>query len=398
MAPVNPVERALAWRTPAFQIIPHIGTAMDSSGPTTLLLPPMTRIAFLAFAEAHQHLHWLPAALRLAAEPGVAVDVLGASRAGLKLVERFDPERRLTLIHLATPSHRADGLFSPPPRALAALLHQHRFLRYDAIATTETSSSVLKRLPWFTVPMIHLKHGAGDSAVGYNIKHRHFDLTLVNGPKDKERLIAKRLARPDEAAVVGYAKFELVAPPAPLFADGKPVALYNPHAKLPGSTWFAHGPALVAEMERIANWNFVVAPHVKLKRGPAVTSTAANVRIDMGSMASIDMSYTQGADVYIGDASSQVYEFLRQPRPCIFLNLDHLDWQGEERFSHWSLGQVIEEVGELGPALDRAAALQPRFESLQRAALAHSLDPSDELASDRQAEAILAFIKARARP
>jgi hypothetical protein len=352
----------------------------------------MNRIAFLALAEAHQHLHWIPAALRLAAEPGVTVDVLGASREGLKLVERFDPERRLGLVRLRLPGRRADGLFEHQPRKLSVLLHHLRLMRYDAIVTTETSSSVLKRLPWFRVPLIHLKHGAGDSEVGYNDKHRHFDLTLVNGPKDKQRLIAKGLARSDQVAVVGYAKFELIARPQPLFDDARPIALYNAHAKAPGSTWFDHAPALVAEMERIANWNFVVAPHVKLTGGPMVTSDAPNVRIDRGSMASIDMSYTQAADVYIGDASSQVYEFLRQPRPCIFLNLDRVEWRGVERYTHWSLGQVIDEVSDLGPALARAAALQPGFEPLQREALAASIEASPVPASERQAAAILNFL------
>ena len=355
----------------------------------------MTRIAFLALAEAHQHLHWIPAALRLAAEPGVTVDVIGVSRAGLALVERFDPERRLRIVRLPLPGRRPDGLFVHHPRKLSVLLHHLRLMRYDAIVTTETSSSVLKRLPWFRVPLIHLKHGAGDSEVGYNDKHRHFDLTLVNGAKDKRRLVAKELARADQVAVVGYAKFELVAPAVRLFDDARPLALYNPHARPPGSTWFDHGPALVAEMARIKGWNFIVAPHVKLTGGPVVTSDAPNVRIDRGSLASIDMSYTQAADVYIGDASSQVYEFLRRPRPCIFLNLDRAEWRGAERFSHWALGQVIEEVGELGPALARAAALQPRFAELQRQALAYSIEENEVSASTRQAEAILDFIARR---
>ena len=61
----------------------------------------------------------------------------------------------------------------------------------------------------------------------------------------------------------------------------------------------------------------------------------------------------------------------------------------------WSFGQVIEEVGELGPALARAAELQPQYEPIQHAALAASIDPSPVAASQRQAEAILAFVTAR---
>ena len=55
----------------------------------------------------------------------------------------------------------------------------------------------------------------------------------------------------------------------------------------------------------------------------------------MGSVRSIDMTYTDQASVYIGDVSSQVYEFLRRPRPCIFLNFDRTAWQGDENFAHW---------------------------------------------------------------
>lgn len=106
------------------------------------------------------------------------------------------------------------------------------------------------------------------------------------------------------------------------------------------------------------------------------------------------MGYTRAARVYIGDASSQVYEFIREPRPCIFLNLDRVAWQGNEFYDHWRLGQVIENVAELGPALARAEEIQPRFEPLQRAALERSIDPSPIPASERQAAAILDFVTA----
>jgi hypothetical protein len=123
-----------------------------------------------------------------------------------------------------------------------------------------------------------------------------------------------------------------------------------------------------------------------------VRSSAPNVLIDRGSVRSIDMSYTEAATVYIGDVSSQVYEFLRRPRPCIFLNLDRIDWRSNENYMHWHLGQVIETVEELGPALARADELQPQFEPLQRELVGRSLDPTPIPASQRQARAILDFI------
>lgn len=352
-----------------------------------------SRIAFLAISQAHQFLHWLPAALRLAREPGVEVTVLSGSAAGLDFIRSYDPEGRLKLKRLIAPSLSPDGLFTPPKRQLTLLLNQHIIGRYPTIVTTETTSSILYRLPWFHSRMIHLKHGAGDREGGYNPKHSRFALTLVNGPKDKQRLISRGLATEANCQVVGYAKFELVKPPSPVFADGKPVAFYNPHFDEHLSSWFGHGAEIVRTMEHIQDWNFVVAPHVKLRGGPQINSDAPNICIDRGSVRSIDMSYTEMADVYIGDISSQVYEFLRRPRPCIFLNLDGIDWQSNENYAHWHLGQVIGHVDELESALKRAHKLQPQFEQLQRQLTERSLDPSPVPASERQAQAILAFAR-----
>jgi hypothetical protein len=351
-------------------------------------------IAFLAISQAHQFLHWLPAALRLAAEPDVRVTVLVSSEAGHELIRSYDTHERLHIKRLKVPSLRSHGLFTPPHRLSALLLNARTIGRYKTLVTTETTSSFLRRIPGFPSKMIHLKHGAGDRDGGYNPKHAGFDLTLVNGPKDKQRLIERGLGTHDHIEVVGYGKFELVREPSePLFAHPGPIALYNPHFDKKVGTWARHGAEVVKAMEGIADWNFVVAPHVKTRNGRKIHSDAPNILIDRGSIRSIDMTYTQAADVYIGDASSQVYEFIRSPRPCIFLNLDGIDWRSNPAYSHWHLGQVIESMDELPAALARARELQPSFEKAQRAMSAASIDHAEVPASERQAKAILAFAK-----
>ncbi|MEO6114004.1 MAG: glycosyl transferase [Sphingomicrobium sp.] len=353
----------------------------------------MNHIAFLALSQAHQHLHWLPVALRLARQPGVRVTVLSSSRAGLAFIQGYDPEGTLRLRWLPTPTVRRDGLFTPPPRRWALRLYRRYIGRFATVVTAETTSSLLKRFPSFKSRLVLIKHGAGDREGGYKSDYRFFDLTLVAGEKDRRRLIERGLATEENCVVAGYAKFELVKPSARLFPDDNPVALYNPHFDPAVSSWFSDGPALIAAMAAIPHWNFVVAPHVRLKTGPVVRSSAPNVRIDRGSVRSVDMSYTQAASLYIGDASSQVYEFIRTPRPCIFINAHGVDWRGDEAYDHWRLGQVIERAEELAPAIARAAALQPQYEALQRAALARSIDTSTIAASERQAQAILALAR-----
>jgi len=351
-------------------------------------------IAFLAISQAHQFLHWLPAALRLAAHDDVRVTVLVSTPGGGDFIRSYDPENRLRIEQLSAPSLRRHGLFTPPLRWPVLLMNAKRIARYPVIVTTEVTSSLLYRLPGFSSRMIHLKHGAGDREGGYNPKHAKFDLTLVNGPKDKQRLIERGLGTEDDIRVVGYGKFELIRPTNErLFIHDQPIALYNPHFDEKVGSWIRHGREVVRAMEKIADWNFIVAPHVKLRRGPSVGSKATNILIDRGSVRSIDMTYTQAADVYIGDASSQVYEFIRTPRPCIFLNLDRVDWRANPNYTHWHLGQVIESVDELAPALARAEELQQKFEQAQRKMSAASIEQSEVPASERQAQAILEFAR-----
>lgn len=348
------------------------------------------RIGFLALSQAHQVFHWLPAALRLAREPGVDVTVLSPSRAGLEFIRSYDPEQTLQTRWLAVPS-RKDGLFRHPNRGRVLALWGWYLRRWPTLVTSESTSVRLRR--GSRPRMIRIRHGAGDGTRVFDPRITRFDLTLVAGYKDKQRLLEIGHVTEQTCLVTGYAKFELIRPPEPLFPDGKPVALYNPHFNPAWSSWYAMGAELVRAMAATPDWNFVVAPHVK---AGSVTLGArpSNVLVDLGSPRSIDMTYTQAADVYIGDVSSQVYEFLRRPRPCIFVNAHGATgWETDEAYANWRLGQVISRPDELGPALARAHELQPRYEPLQRAAAAWSLGDSEEPASERQARAILDFIR-----
>lgn len=69
------------------------------------------RVAFLAFTQAHQFLHWIPVALRLSREPDVEVTVLSSNRASLDFIKGYDTGGRLNLRYLWVPT-RKRGLFN----------------------------------------------------------------------------------------------------------------------------------------------------------------------------------------------------------------------------------------------------------------------------------------------
>ena len=181
----------------------------------------------------------------------------------------------------------------------------------------------------------------------------------------------------------------------PLFLDAvRPTVLYNPHFDPHLSSWPSEGSAIIDAIMADGRWNLIVAPHVRLFESASGAERArweslsvrGRLLVDTGSANSIDMSYTLAADIYLGDVSSQVYEFCTTPRPCVFVNAHAARWQSDPNYAMWHLGQVVERASEVIPALERAVALQPHYADRQTQAVRRSFgDPawaSDEVAAD----------------
>ena len=119
-----------------------------------------------------------------------------------------------------------------------------------------------------------------------------------------------------------------------------------------------------------------------------------NILIDKGSAASTDMTYMMAADIYLGDVSSQVYEFLIEPRPCVFLSPREVDWKDDRSYENWQLGQVVDDVDTgLREALDRAHDVQPSYAARQVEAFRKTFRiEADSTAANRGAEAIAEFL------
>jgi hypothetical protein len=101
------------------------------------------------------------------------------------------------------------------------------------------------------------------------------------------------------------------------------------------------------------------------------------------------MAYTNRADIYLGDVSSQVYEFLRRPRPCVFLNPHGFDAAHDPNFAHWQAGPVVPGVDGLGEALRMARDRHASFyQPIQQRMMDYSFDLTDEPSADRAARVV----------
>jgi CDP-glycerol glycerophosphotransferase (TagB/SpsB family) len=104
------------------------------------------------------------------------------------------------------------------------------------------------------------------------------------------------------------------------------------------------------------------------------------------------MTYTQAADLYLGDVSSQVYEFLYRPRPCVFLNPGHVAWQQDANYLFWDCGPVVEKIAELDAALAHAFSAHGDYLSAQSARFLYTFGAPRNDAATRATTAIVDYL------
>ncbi|RPF70203.1 hypothetical protein [Aurantiacibacter spongiae] len=299
----------------------------------------------------------------------------------------------------------------PASRVLRLRAHADLFESVAIVVSTErTCLKVKKHLsPRHTPLFAKIPHGAGDRSVAAHPDYRRFDLSLVAGPKVVDQLTEIGVPK-ERIKVIGYPKFDgidLSARPR-LFDNDRPTVVYNPHFDPHLSSWYACGPDLLRWFASDAGqrFNCVFAPHVMLFRKelhvspeyreakrrpgiPAEARAASNILIDTDSPALFDMTYTLGADAYVGDVSSQVYEFLARPRPCFFLDCRDAPKPGDEgRHLFWETGPVARSVDELVAALPRMKDVGARYRARQEELFAYTIDLADRPSAERAADVI----------
>lgn len=380
------------------------------------------KIAFLYNHDTiHQIPHTVPVATALARR-GVDIHILASS-----------PEQRETARALLPPDvsviFRDLALRPASQMANLALRHVAPFKRiailrenvgvfrdYDAIVVPETTTTMLRtRFGLRDVPLIYIPHGAGDGAAGFQKVTREFDLVLLSGEKVRDRMAATGLIRAGHHAVIGYPKFDLTLnrPVERFFDNDLPTVLYNPHFNPHISSWYPFGRAVLNWFAQDGCYNLIFAPHVMLfqrllhtslihrrigwrGRFPAGLSSHPRIHIDLGSRRSIDMSYLRAADLYLGDVSSQIYEWIARPRPAVFFNTGGAERAASPDFQHWSLGRVIDGMDALPGALARSSAEPDAFAAGQRRAFLETFSVIARPAGERGAEAILTFLAGQA--
>ena len=351
-------------------------------------LPAQFTVGLLLVGGSHHILHLVPIALELErySEIHVVVYVAGDvdAQACQNVLTSLGAHR--TQIRVLGANALAKRV---SPKLAFLLSHLKVWNGLDALIVVERTSTILRYFSRRLPPFIHIPHGAGDRAKSYDRRIRHFDHVLVAGQKDKNRMIELGLVQNETCQVTGYIKPFAVTRIQPrfskLFENTQPTVLYNPHFSEELSSWKDFGRDLLQAFSKTPDMNFIVAPHIRLfahqadavRRSIEAFSEFENIHIDLGSARSSDMSYTRAADIYLGDVSSQVYEFLSEPKPCVFITSPTTQWQGNPEYAHWSYGPVCHSVSDVMTALNNSMSTLPDYVSAQaKGCLAAKGDPS----------------------
>lgn len=367
----------------------------------------MHAVCLLNIAQWHQALHVLPIAAALSRRGDTDVHVAMAHPSSVDaaraLCERLGAKR---LSVRALWPEALDPLLGGgrhPPKRLMLAAAAPFLARCDAVVAPERTSLFLKRIGVRRPLLIHCDHGAGDRAVGYEPRIAQFDYALLAGAKQEARMLREGLVRAGHYRLVGYPKFEAAAASRDdeirLFAERRPTVLYNPHFDPDLGSWDRLGPDVLRAFAAQSRFNLIFAPHLRLAqrvRGLAGQlepfARAPNIHIDLGSRRSCDMSYTGAADIYLGDVSSQVYEFIARPRPCAFLDAGGRLDPTDPNTAHTRLGPIGDDGGRVLDLVDRAQRSFGDYIALQREAFADTFDLCDQSCSERAAEAVVEAI------
>lgn len=384
------------------------------------------RLVQVGFLFNHESVHQIAHSAPIISEivrrhPELGITVLVSTDAQLEAIRRIVPSDvmaeikclKLKLSPLYRVIHLIFRKVSPFRRYAVLKSNLEIFRGFDVLVVPETTSLMLKtRFGLKNLKIIYTQHGAGDRAVGFKPEIKSFDYVLLSGRKVRDRMVALDCIREGHNKIVGYPKFDTIPAGAHtrprLFSNDNPVVLYNPHFEPGLSSWYDMGQDVLEFFFRHPDYNLVLAPHVMLFRRrvhtslefftmrirqgvPAKYRRCENILVDTGSPACVDMTYTRAADIYIGDVSSQIYEFLIEPRPCMFLNSHNADWREDPNYLHWQSGPVLTDVAELDARLAQATEEHEHYRSIQESLVAYTFDHNETSASRRAADAIADF-------
>ncbi len=375
------------------------------------------KIGFLYFEEIHHIPHFIGIASELAKQYkdyDVSIITYKEVHAYLHKLIKLLEAKNLRVVQVnSTVTRRIIDFFTGRKKPSAVYLYKKNkkfLLSYDALIFTEKNHRYLHsyrkqaKKPY----LISVGHGPGGRGYAFQPSLRLFDFMLLCGEFYLNRLLSEDLLIPNYA-ITGYSKFDVVTKEnrnLKFFDNDKPIVLYNPHFNKVNSSWYAFGNEILEYFYNQEEFNLIFAPHIYLFNRKGFLKPDSidkkyfnkkNIHIDLGSIRSSNMTYVLNSDVYLGDVSSQIYEYIVKPRPAIFIDIENIDWQNNIDYRFWKTGTVVYTIKELGKTLqDILLSTKSKYLDIQKLFFKENyyID-SNQNASQKGAQAIHDFLDSK---
>ena len=245
----------------------------------------------------------------------------------------------------------------------------------DASAIVSTSHELPKYIDdnkIKTPKLFYLYHGTGTREYGFDNKLDGFDYILAPGPYHRDRLINDNICDEKKIRMVGQPKLEWIEnnhlSKINLFNNDNPVFYFNPHWDMQLSSYLGWRDVVLDFFRKHTEYNLVFAPHPLVKHLSKIKNYntenendgSENIIIDLESTKLNDGTYNALSDVYIGDVSSMVTEWINfKPRPCIFINAQDISWEEDKNYDMWQYGTVIDDPNNLKKVIQDSLSNNP---------------------------------------
>ena len=250
---------------------------------------------------------------------------------------------------------------------------------------------------------VYTSHGPFSEPHDTDLILNKYDMLLIKCTAQLKSSIKYGLCKSNHCPIIGYPKLDLMpSKKNNLFNNNKPIVLYNPHWVPERSSLNTYGKQILDFFANQTQYNLIFSPHPftskrhlnKIIKGKH--RKCKNILIDLGGEKSIDMTYNKAADIYLGDFSSQVCEFLYIPRPCIFIHpqIKHKQIKSSETNinRYWHLGENTDKVDDL-PQIIKSLLKENPYQKKQELFFKNRFDLTNIPSAKRAAKAINSFLK-----
>lgn len=143
-----------------------------------------------------------------------------------------------------------------------------------------------------------------------------------------------------------------------IFKNNRKTVFFNPHfnKKIGAYSWYKFGFDILDFFKKSKDFNLIFAPHINLKDNIQLDRLEQyykydNIHIDIDSDRLTNLFYGKYTDIYLGDVSSQLFEFIAlKPRRCILFELDN---PSEENLFSYEMCELVSDIDSLVYVLNK---------------------------------------------